>query len=159
MGRICPSCGSTVEDNAKFCDECGSALPAVSQEPVTQVVNETPKINMYQNNGTIPNQVGNKPNVTPTYQNTNMNMYTNNTNIQAASSGAGAMAIIALIAGILSIVTFGSFFLPQIVAIVCAVLSKKNNGKMSGIAKAGFITGIIGAVLCLLIIIAAIFIE
>lgn len=157
MGRICPNCGSTVEDNAKFCDECGTALPALSQETTQQEVDVALKINMYQNTGTVQNQVNSVPNSAPTYQNTYVNMYSSNTNVQNGSSGTGALAVVALVAGILSIVTFGCFFIPQVVAIVCAILSKKNTGSMNGIAKAGFITGIIGAALCLLLMIIGAF--
>jgi predicted amidophosphoribosyltransferase len=38
---ICPSCGNKVADNAIFCDQCGTRLPAAVPEPVQETVVET----------------------------------------------------------------------------------------------------------------------
>lgn len=68
------------------------------------------------------------------------------------SNKADALAIISLIAGILSIVicctTYYSL-IPGIIGIVCSIISKKQNGK-TGIATAGLICSIIGCVLAVL---------
>lgn len=65
---------------------------------------------------------------------------------------ADALAIISLIAGILSIVicctTYYSL-IPGIIGLVCSIISKKQNGK-TGIATAGFVCSIIGCILAVL---------
>ena len=64
-----------------------------------------------------------------------------------------ALAIVALVAGILSIVLaccttyFGA--IPAIAGIICAIISKKKNGK-SGMATAGLICSIVGIVIVVL---------
>lgn len=64
------------------------------------------------------------------------------------------LATVSLVAGILSIVTLGCWIIPEIVAIVCGISSKKNGETKA--AKAGIICGIIGSILFLLIVIYAI---
>lgn len=48
--RKCPYCGSILEDEAKFCDECGAKVekPLVEQQSETIPSQRSPKINMYE---------------------------------------------------------------------------------------------------------------
>ena len=65
------------------------------------------------------------------------------------SQPAKPLAIIGMICGIASLVMFwmyGTGLIPGIAAIICSSIAKKK-GNMSGMAKAGLITGIIGTVL------------
>lgn len=65
------------------------------------------------------------------------------------SQPAKPLAIIGMICGIASLVMFwmyGTGLVPGIAAIICSSIAKKK-GNMSGMAKAGLITGIIGTVL------------
>lgn len=66
------------------------------------------------------------------------------------SQKKNTMAIVSLIMGIVSIVTFGCWIIPEIVAIVCGIVSKKN-GK-SKAATAGIVCGIISSIIFILII-------
>lgn len=74
-------------------------------------------------------------------------------NITTPANKPDALAIVSLVAGILSIVlvccTMYWAIIPAIVGIVCAVMSKKNNGK-TGIATAGLICSIVGIVLAVI---------
>lgn len=100
------------------------------------------------------------------FENQNTNNYQDNTNVTQSSpvvdntpaNKTDALAIVSLVAGILAIVmaccvTYVGIVL-GIVGIVCAVMSKKNNGK-SGMATAGLICSIVGIVLAIIMIILA----
>ena len=100
------------------------------------------------------------------FENQNTNNYQDNTNDTQSSpvvdntpaNKTDALAIVSLVAGILAIVmaccvTYVGIVL-GIVGIVCAVMSKKNNGK-SGMATAGLICSIVGIVLAIIMIILA----
>ena len=92
-------------------------------------------------------------------QNEQNNYYENSTTVtqdttvaEAAPNKADALAIISLVAGILSIVLCCAMywaFIPGILGIVFSIISSKNNGK-TGVAKAGLICSIVGMVLALL---------
>lgn len=64
------------------------------------------------------------------------------------------MSILALIAGICSLLTLGCFVIPEVLGIVFALFGKKA-GKMRGAAKAGLICSIISIVLIVAIMILA----
>ncbi len=71
------------------------------------------------------------------------------------AQGSNALAIVALICGILSLLCcmcFGLGAIPGIVAIICGVKGKAKCPK-AGMAKAGMICGIIGAILGVLVLI------
>lgn len=102
------------------------------------------------------------------FENQNNN-YQDNTNVTQGSSAPAAdnasanktdaLAIVSLVAGILAIVlaccyTYAGIIL-GIVGIVCAVMSKKNNGK-SGLSTAGLVCSIVAIVLAVIMIILAI---
>lgn len=65
-----------------------------------------------------------------------------------------AMSILSLIFGIVSIVTMGCFFIPEILGIVFAFLGKKQ-GKMLGMSKAGLVCSIISIVIVVAVIMFA----
>lgn len=74
-----------------------------------------------------------------------------------AAQGSNALAIVALICGILSIVCClcsGLGAIPGIVAIICGILGIKKCPK-AGMAKAGLICGIVGVVLGIITLIVA----
>lgn len=126
MAKICPKCGSIVEDNAKFCDECGELLSLTNESTSSQT------INMYN---------------TEYMQNSGTNI--------PISTEKKVLGIVSLICGMFSIVTIGCWFLPEIVAIVCGVLTKDVYGKRTKLGNAGFICGIIGTILLALVMVIA----
>ena len=74
-----------------------------------------------------------------------------------AAQGSNALAIVALICGILSIVCClcsGLGAIPGIVAIICGILGIKKCPK-AGMAKAGLICGIVGVVLGIITLVVA----
>lgn len=81
----------------------------------------------------------------------------------APTKANNGMAIGSLICGILSLVCCccGSNWVPGVIAIVLAVLSKKDspNGKIEGMALAGLICGIIGSAIGVISLIAGIFMN
>lgn len=88
--------------------------------------------------------------------NTANQAYNGYTQQAAPANKADALAIISLIAGILSIVICCTAYwalIPAIVGIVCAIISKKNNGT-TGVAIAGLVCSIVGAVLAIVWFIA-----
>lgn len=105
---------------------------------------------------------------TQTEQSGQQNYYQNNTNTQVPPSmvqpepakKTDALAIVSLIVGIISILmgccTAYYAVIPSVIGIVCAIISKKNNGK-SGMATAGLICSIVGIVIGLIITVLGVF--
>ncbi len=135
---ICPNCGMTMNNGAKFCDECGTAL-----------VTEMPKINMF---GDQKKYVQTIPGTMNTINNINKS---NNTQV---ASKAKALGIVSLIFGGISIITFGAFCIPQIIAILCGVFSRDSLGKITKAGKCGMLCGIIAWIIVVFIILFAIFV-
>lgn len=145
MSKVCSKCGCVVEDNAKFCDECGTPL---DHGEAAVSAHGTPPINMYANN--MANGAGG-------FVNPTINMYEPSVfgqqNAVIVTAGNKALGIIALICGIISILTIGCWLFPELAAIICGILSKDSAGKQTKIGKAGLICGVIGCILLVLIII------
>lgn len=145
MSKICSKCGCAVEDNAKFCDECGAPLNNGEGVAMAQ---ETPRINMYADS--------NMTNGGANLSSPAINMYgqsvSGQQNVATVTAGNKALGIIALICGIISIVTIGCWFFPELAAIVCGILSKDSRGKRTKLGKAGIICGVIGCILLALVI-------
>lgn len=154
MAKKCPNCGNVLEDDVKFCDECGTNVeqnPANHQNemPLSQ---ESTKINMYENLQTE-NIMDNEKAV-----NGSADIYADQSTfistkamMQKETTDSKILGIVALAFGILSIITLGCLFLPEIVAVVCGMFSKDSNGRITQIGKAGLICGIIGCALVMLI--------
>lgn len=71
------------------------------------------------------------------------------------SQKQNTMAIVSLISGILSVITLGCWFIPEIIAIVGGIISKKK-GKTKA-ATGGIVCGIIGSVLLVIVLIIGLF--
>ena len=149
MSKKCSKCGCVMEDSAKFCDECGTALEEISSttENSVDIEKETQGINMYSDGE---------------YTQPDLNLINEYDQGLAeeemkptVSSGNKALGIISLICGILSILSLGSWIMAEIIAIVCGLLSKDSRGRKTKLGKAGFICGIIGVVFLVLIFIVA----
>lgn len=128
MSKVCTKCGCVIEDNAKFCEECGASVEDSSAQ----------KIDMYSQK----------------YERT-ANSY--NTVGKKRRSGKKGIGIIALIFGIFSIITLGMYVLPEIVAIICGVFSKDECGKRTKVGNAGFVCGIIGSILFVIMLVLVLF--
>lgn len=87
------------------------------------------------------------------YNNDQYNNYNNQYSPVPQVEQKKTMAIWSLVMGILSVTICCGGFLPAILAIVFANISKKNNEDGAGMAKAGMIMGIVGIVLGVLAII------
>ena len=157
MSKFCPLCGAEIDENAKFCTACGSAIVNEAAETVTETVTETAE-------EAVESVVEPVTEAAPVYSAPvtsdpviNAYSYSNNTTASVEPQGSKVLAIIAMICGILSLLcccwfgVIGIIF--SIVAIVLGAISlgKKNPGK--GMAITAVITG--GLALILSIIIAA----
>lgn len=117
MSKYCRTCGAEIEDNAVFCDECG-----------TRQEMQQPSINM------------------PTKRQMNdTDIYTEN---KIKQSGFG---IASFVFGIISIITLGVFYFPEIIGIVFGIVGIKDKSKKHGMAKAGLIMSIASTIILILL--------
>lgn len=114
MSKVCIKCGTTLEDSALFCDECGTRQPNTQspQQPFQQSSygqatsgNWQPK-STEQNEGTLRN------------------------------SGVG---IASFVLGIIAICTLGSLVIPEIIGIICSIISLNAKNTKKGFPIAGLI--------------------
>lgn len=154
MSKVCAKCGSIIEDNAKFCDECGA--PVIESSAETQFQ----KINMYSQEKNNSSHMSRKSNTdannTHSGKQTTANAYS--AVEKKTKTGKKAIGVISLIFGILSIITLGGWIIPEIVAIICGLCSKDESGKRTKAGNAGFVCGIIGIVLIVIVIVLALLI-
>lgn len=125
MSKKCPNCGTELEDNALFCDECGKQLnqqPAAPL-PTSQVIG-TPNSNLQSMTAHPP------------------------TNCMK-NSGLG---IAAMICGIISVCTLGIFLLPEIVGLILGIIAMGDKGKKHNFAVVGIVTSAIAFVLVIVIL-------
>lgn len=149
---FCPNCGTEAE--GVFCPECGtkivpkSSTNAVNDE--SQTVQAATPIQPNVSAQAVPQtQAPLQPQTT--YSTQPASPYVKNSSqgselvIADEKKGKG-FAIASLVMGIISICTIGALFLPEVLGIVFAFVSK--NGKpMRGLAKAGLICSIVGGCL------------
>ncbi len=62
------------------------------------------------------------------------------------------MSVLSLLCGIIALITYGVFFLPEVLGIILAFLGKKN-GKMRGLAIVGLIVNLIAAAMAAVILV------
>lgn len=119
----CKNCGAEFEEGM-FCPECGTKLEEGENGTVENSVSEQPVAEAQKNIVTpkVEPRVEQKP-------------------VQERPEKNG-MATASLVFGIISLVTFGSCFLTEVLGIVFACVSKKGK-PMSGMAKAGLICSIV----------------
>lgn len=120
MSRICPYCGTEIDDNAEFCSVCGAEQKSF--------INNIPH-----NDQSYEEQFKSQVNVKK---------------LPVASKTDG-LSIVSLIFGIISILTFGIAIVPECIAIICTIVSRKK-GNRSKVGTAGLICGIIGIILLIL---------
>ena len=138
MSMNCEKCGAPLEEGTKFCPSCGAEVVAAA-ETVTEPV-EAAEQSAY----TEPEQ--------PTYETAPVNQNAANTYGEEAPQTGKGFAIASMVCGIASIVfcCFGYFgLILGIAGVVLGIISKKKTTEGSGMALAGIITGAVGGVLAL----------
>ena len=100
MSKRCPNCGVELEDNALFCDECGTQLTQSAALPTSQAA-ELSNINLQSTSTLSPTD-------------------------DMKNSGLG---IAAMVCGIISLCTLGIFFLPEIIGLVLGIIAMGNKSK------------------------------
>lgn len=120
MSKFCIKCGTELEDDAMFCDDCGTKQ-IVPQQPVTNLVADNPdqasKVNL--SNG-------------------------------EKQSGFG---IASLVIGIISLLTLGVFFVPEILGIVFGILGLSDKAKKHTCAIAGLTISILSFFFVILLLV------
>ena len=147
----CPNCGNEIENGALFCDECCAKVSAQTNTESDNEVKTSPQINLYDQLSAGAQNI-NAQNQGSMQQNIYGQAVPNK-----KAKGPRVLEVISLIFGIFSIITLGCFLLPQIVAIVCGVLCKDEQGKRTKLANVGFILGIISAAFCVVLLIIGMF--
>lgn len=150
---FCTECGSELLGR-NFCTECGTRIRRNISTPVSDQSNndnlikekiakeraEQEHIEEYRINRVEEN----KQNVAGIYKSK-----------KKVENEGKTMALLSLICGILSLATMGAYFVPEILGIVFACLSKKQ-GKMRGEAIAGLVCSILSLVIIIGMVIAII---
>lgn len=123
MSKRCPNCGVELEDNALFCDECGTQLTQSAALPTSQAA-ELSNINLQSTSTLSPTD-------------------------DMKNSGLG---IAAMVCGIISLCTLGIFFLPEIIGLVLGIIAMGNKSKKHNFAVVGIVTSAIAFVLVIVIL-------
>ena len=140
---VCKYCGAEVPDGSTKCDYCGETLLDNNSQSNSTTSNYQQANGGYSYN---PSQTGYSAN----YQNQGGYNNYQNSNVNN-NEGTGTLGIVSLVLGILSIISCCSGWVSLlfgIIAIVLACVEKKK----SGIRTAGLITGIIGTLICLIVV-------
>lgn len=118
MSKVCINCGTALEDNAIFCDECGTRQPDTQsaqqpfQQPVYgQVISGNQQVKPAERmDGTLRN------------------------------SGVG---IASFVLGLVSIFTLGNLIIPEIIGIICSIIALCQKNTKKGLPIAGLVMCVI----------------
>lgn len=110
MSKFCVKCGAELEDDAVFCDDCGTQQ-VVQQVPVETVA------------GSLPNK---------------------NQLVSGEKRKHSGFGIASFVLGILSALTFGIFFVPEILGIIFGIVGLTDKSKKMVLAVIGLVLSIIG---------------
>ena len=138
MDRICPKCHSRVEGNAKFCDECGASLESANEaeEKIT-----TEKINLYKTD-TSNTDVNFENKEVEQIKEKGETLEKKQEDIKP-SKGRKVLGVFSFLFGIAGIL-----------AVILGSLSQGKNAKKTTFGKIGFVLGIIGFILLVIVLIA-----
>ena len=130
---FCRNCGSENDDTNKFCRNCGQALGTEHAQQEETI-------------GSAQSTTQSEPEPTPVQYSSYQTFQTESPIDTSKPSG---MSIAALVLGIVSIVCCCLHIISIACGIVAIVLAKKEDqrGMGNGFTKAGFICGLIGAIL------------
>lgn len=129
MSKKCPNCGTELEDNALFCDECGKQL---NQQTTEQSV---------------------KPlSTSQGAESSNINLQPITALSPTDSMKNSGLGIAAMICGIISLCTLGAFFLPEIVGLILGIIAMGDKGKKHNFAVVGIVTSVIAFMLVIAIL-------
>lgn len=120
MSKKCIKCGAELEENAVFCDECGMKQDA-------QIVTDT-----LSNANSTGQMVNNEK---------------KEQSIQAMKNKNSGFGIASFVLGIVSICTFGSLFIPEILGILFGILALCEKSKKHNLAVAGLVLSLISVVI------------
>ena len=145
--KTCPNCGAALNDNVKFCGNCGtmqaeeSIVQSAQQEQSNTEQSYAEQSNNAQNNEEQSNAAQGNP------------VQNSSNGVQQQNSGTSGFAITALVLGIVTwILGWFTFAIPGILGIVFGAIAMsqcKKTGKSGyGMAVAGFVLSIIMVIIC-----------
>ena len=136
MAKKCSNCGYIMENNARFCEECGQEF---MEETFFYKIPVNSQTDMYEK----------KQLDASTF--IGMEESLNQTTFKKRVLG-----ITSLVFGILALLTLGGWLIPQVIALVLGNLSKDKNGRKTKAGKFGWILGIISMIILAIILIMAV---
>lgn len=139
MSKVCKQCGSELEDNALFCDECGARV---------EIENKQEEINVQ-----VTTQATENQNIGVAQQKVNDSVVKQPTQSQNETKKQSGLGIVGFIFGILSFLSCGVFYIPEILGIVFCCVALSDKTKKHGLAVAGLILSIVGALICVALLI------
>ncbi|MCD8215925.1 MAG: zinc ribbon domain-containing protein [Clostridiales bacterium] len=137
MSKKCPNCGTELEDNALFCDECGAQLNQQT-ESLSTTSTASPA---------VPPTNSQKPKYS------DINSKSANEPKAADGMKNSGLGIAAMIIGIISICTLGCFFMPEILGLILGIVAMFDKTKKHDFAIVGIITSAISFVIVIVLLI------
>ena len=121
MSKKCINCGAELEDEAVFCDECGTR----------QMVSQTPDETQVQfAKESVPSSAPHQ---------------------EAKKMKNSGLGIASLIVGIVSLCTFGLFVIPEILGLIFGSIAMKDKDSKHELALVGIVTSGISIILAVIV--------
>lgn len=128
MSKQCIHCGAALEENAVFCDECGT-------KQVDLAPSQQPSLPQPNNGQTIPNNLPPQPiNQPPTVIKNS------------------ALGIAAFVLGIIAVCTLGCLMIPEILGFIFAIIALAEKNTKKNLAIAGLVMCILSIFLLIIIL-------
>ena len=135
MSKICINCGMKLEENAVFCDECGTKQPDSQSAQQTSLP--------------VQPQTTHQPNYGQAVSNNLQSQPINETSNIIKNSGIG---IAAFVLGIIAVCTFGCLIIPDILGLIFAIIALAEKNTKKTLAIVGLIMCIISFFLLIIIL-------
>lgn len=156
MRKICIRCGAVLDDNALFCDDCGA------KQDISQIEQES-KENVAEVDAA---EIGKEVQSLPTASveevreeavlEANEQPYKIPVTVEEPELKQSKIGIVALVMGVIAIVSLGSFIVFDILGIIFGIVGMRKKDSKTGFAKAGLILSIIATVIIIIVMAVAI---
>lgn len=161
MSKICIKCGAVLDDNALFCDDCGTkqdVLTADMEESKTKEIEEKAEKEDHQESSSqvIPDthEIPERQEPLVSSDDSAISM-TVNESLPIISGEEplkqSKMGIAALVMGVIAIVSLGSLIVFDILGIVFGIVGMRKKDSKTGFAKAGLVLSVIATVIIVVV--------